>query len=291
MEVESRDRTRMRPTRGRSAAIGAIERSARRMRKEPTLMIVGRMLGSLIGTALGVRGKSHHRARSFLTGGPSSFLNTSTLLTAAGLAATAYTLYRAHSTATPMSSSTIAGGPTPPPSAPPPMSAPSSQAPPPLPVSRTTVAPQPAATSPIGTPSSASSPSASTTAPVDALTRIVAIALAAARCDGELGEDEYGRLLAVAREHKAEALVARELSEARPLAELAAGVTDAQHKADLYALAYGILRADESLSSAERSWLAQWGALLGLDAATTQRLEKEVAQRIASAPASGEPRG
>jgi uncharacterized membrane protein YebE (DUF533 family) len=121
-------------------------------------------------------------------------------------------------------------------------------------------------------------------APVDALTRIVALSIAAARCDGELGEDEYGRLMQVARENKAESLIARELSEARPLADLAAGVVDAQHKADLYVLAYGILRADESVSSAERTWLAQWASLLGLDASTTARLEKEAAYLIASAP-------
>jgi len=56
-------------------------------------------------------------------------------------------------------------------------------------------------------------------------------------------------------------------------------------KADLYVLAYGIVRADESVSNAERAWLAQWASLLGLDAATTARLEKDVAFRIANAPA------
>lgn len=118
----------------------------------------------------------------------------------------------------------------------------------------------------------------------------MALSIAAARCDGELGEDEYGRLLQVARENQAESLVARELSQARPLSGLAAGIVEVQHKADLYVLAYSILRADESVSSAERSWLAQWASLLGLDPATTARLEKDAAYRIASAPVRGDAR-
>jgi uncharacterized membrane protein YebE (DUF533 family) len=249
-------------------------------------VIVEQLLGSLIGTTLGLRGKRHGRARSFLTGGPSSFLNTSTLLTAAGLAATAYTLYRAHQTATPMSTSLVSGGPLPPglpPLVPPRV--------PSAPVSTTTVlsaatsAPPPIpVTAPASIAASAAAPGAAAAAPVDALTRIVALSIAAARCDGELGEDEYGRVLEVARENRAESLVGRELSHARPLAELAAGVTDAQHKADLYVLAYSILRADEQVSSAERKWLAQWADLLRLDPASTARLEKDAAYRIASAP-------
>ena len=74
-------------------------------------MFVEQLMGSLIGGALGLRGKRHHRAHGFFTAGPSSFLNTSTLLTAAGVAATAYTLYRAYQTSTPSSTSTVTGGP------------------------------------------------------------------------------------------------------------------------------------------------------------------------------------
>jgi uncharacterized membrane protein YebE (DUF533 family) len=241
-------------------------------------VIIERLLGSLIGTSLGLRGKRHGRTQSFLTGGSSSFLNTSTLLTAAGLAATAYTLYRAHQTATPMSTTTVSGGPLPPivPSARPATGG-ASMTPAPPPVGFPT--------SMSGSASTASSSAAS--APVDALARIVALSIAAARCDGELGEDEYGRLLQVARENKAESLVSRELSAPRPLADLAAGVVDPEHKADLYVLAYSILRADESISSAERNWLAQWAGWLGLDSTATARLEKEAAYRIASAPVHG----
>ena len=259
-------------------------------------MIVERLLGSLIGTTLGLRGKRYARAHSFLAGGPSSFLNTSTLLTAAGLAATAYTLYRAHQTSTPMSSSTVVGGPPPfVPPAPPSATLPSAvPAPPSAALARGATAPPTAALPPA--PPVPSAPSADARAapiaagdglapaPVDALTRLVALSLAAARCDGELGEEEYGQLVQIAREHKAEALIARELATPRPLAELASGVVDVAERADLYVLAYGMLRADESLSPAERAWLAQWAALLRLDASTTARLEKDAANRIASSP-------
>jgi uncharacterized membrane protein YebE (DUF533 family) len=250
-------------------------------------VIVERLLGSLIGTTFGLRGKSHGRAHSFLTGGPSSFLNTSTLLTAAGLAATAYTLYRAHQTASPMSSSNVHGGPVPP--APPDASgtAWTSTGPPPQPPpGRLSPLEPPPIRNPLPSPALAPDPTAPTTGatPIDALTRLVALSIAAARCDGELGEEEYGRLIEMAREHKAESLVSRELSAARPLAELAAGVSDAKEKADLYVLAYCIVRADDSVSPAERAWLAQWAASLGLDANSTARWEKDAASRMASAP-------
>jgi uncharacterized membrane protein YebE (DUF533 family) len=260
-------------------------------------VIVERLLGSLIGTTFGLRGKRFGRAHGFLTGGPSSFLNTSTLLTAAGLAATAYTLYRAHQTATPVSTSTVSGGPQPfavlgaspplssslrsdtaPPPAPPSRVAP--VAPPPLLSPATTLPSTPLPATPLPSTSGAL---AAEVAPVDALTRIVALALAAARCDGELGEEEFGRLIEVARAHKAEPLVARELSLSRPLADLARGVGDPAERADLYVLAYSIVRADESASPVERAWLAQWASLLGLDANAAARLEKDAAQRIAAA--------
>ena len=250
-------------------------------------MIVEQLLGSLIGTTLGLRGKRHGRAHGFLTGGPSSFLNTSTLLTAAGLAATAYTLYRAHQTGTPVSSSSVSGGP-------PPLAASSSApfgAPPsPPPISARTLAAPPGSSGALASsdppaPRAGAAPAADA-APVDALTRLVALSLAAARCDGDLGEEEYGRLLEVARAHKAESLVSHELAAARPLADLARGVRDDAEKADLYVLAYSIVRADESVSPVERAWLAEWASLLGLDANATARLEKDAAQRIAaSAPA------
>jgi uncharacterized membrane protein YebE (DUF533 family) len=250
-------------------------------------VIIERLLGSLIGTTFGLRGKSHGRAHSFLTGGPSSFLNTSTLLTAAGLAATAYTLYRAHQTASPVSSSTVRGGPVPP-AAPGASGAAWTPSGPPLQPPSGIVPPlgTPPIQSPIPSPTLAPAPVAPTTGatPVDALTRLVALSIAAARCDGELGEEEYGHLIEMARDHKAESLVSRELSAARPLSELAAGVSDAKEKADLYVLAYCIVRADDSLSQAERTWLAQWATALGLDANATARLEKDAAARMAATP-------
>ena len=46
--------------------------------------------------------------------------------------------------------------------------------------------------------------------------------------------------------------------------EIVAGVTDAREKQALYTLAFSIVRADESVSGAERIYLAQLAALIGL---------------------------
>ena len=54
-----------------------------------------------------------------------------------------------------------------------------------------------------------------------------------------------------------------------------AGVTDPKLKAELYTLAYSIVRADEGVTGAERIYLAQLAHQLGLDPAATKRLEAE----------------
>jgi uncharacterized membrane protein YebE (DUF533 family) len=51
-------------------------------------------------------------------------------------------------------------------------------------------------------------------------------------------------------------------------------------KKELYVLAFTIVRADESVSGAERIYLAQLAYRLGLDEATTQALETETAAKI-----------
>ena len=114
----------------------------------------------------------------------------------------------------------------------------------------------------------------------DGLRRIVALVIAAARCDGELGEEEYAALVAKARETGADKLVAEELARQRPLPEILAGARDPKLKADLYVLAFGIVRADEDVNAAERVFLARLSGLLGLDDALVARLEKETAQKI-----------
>ena len=105
------------------------------------------------------------------------------------------------------------------------------------------------------------------------------LTLSAARADGDLSLEERGRILANARDVGAEDLVTEELRPLRPLAEIVAGVTDPELKAELYTLAYGIVRSDDGVTGAERIYLAQLAHQLGLDPAATQRLETEADAR------------
>lgn len=221
-------------------------------------MLANLLLGSVIRGALGVRRKPFGRTAGFLTGG-SPFLNLGTLIGAAGVAWGTYEHFKNRA---PTSTTTVDGGfgpPGPPPSP--------SDSPPPLPPS---FAP--------------ASGDVATTAPAEgegeALRRLTALTISAARADGDLSEEEYGRILQVARENGADELVLEELENPRPLARIVAGANDLKLKRDLYVLAFSIVRADQDVSGAERVWLAQLAGLLGLDAATTARLEKETAERI-----------
>ena len=57
----------------------------------------------------------------------------------------------------------------------------------------------------------------------------------------------------------------------RPLAEIVGGVTADAERRDLYVLAFTIVRADETVSGAERIYLAQLAHELGLDAGGRRR--------------------
>ena len=89
-------------------------------------------------------------------------------------------------------------------------------------------------------------------------------------------------ILERAREAGLESVVEAELAQTRPLADIVRGVTDPAMKKDLYVLAFTIVRADETVSGAERIYLAQLAHQLGLDAATAQALETETATKIDS---------
>ena len=113
----------------------------------------------------------------------------------------------------------------------------------------------------------------------DAL-RMIRLAIAAARADGSFTDDDRTRILEQARTAGAEGLVEREIAGPRPLAEIVGGVSEPAQRAALYVLAYGIIRGDESVSGAERIFLAQLAHQLGLDPATVQQLEADAAARI-----------
>ncbi len=115
--------------------------------------------------------------------------------------------------------------------------------------------------------------------PADLL-RVLRLAISAARADGDFSEAEKELILAHAREAGADRIVRTELTRTIPLAEIVAGVDGAEKKQDLYTLAFAVARADHGVSGAERIYLAQLALALGLDSPTTQRLEREAAEKI-----------
>jgi uncharacterized membrane protein YebE (DUF533 family) len=199
------------------------------------------ILNEVIRGALGGRRKRHRGTLGALTGG--RLLNARTLLAAAGVAWGVYEAARSTSPA----------------GAPPLPSTPTAPPPPPVPGAGNGGA---AGTSPNG------------------LVRLVRLAISAARADGNLSLEERGRILDHARTAGLADEVAAELQQQRPLAEIVAGVADPKLKADLYTLAFSIVRADEAVSGAERVYLAQLAARLGLDAEAAGRLEAEAVARI-----------
>jgi uncharacterized membrane protein YebE (DUF533 family) len=141
---------------------------------------------------------------------------------------------------------------------------PSTHAPPPLPGARHAIAPA-----------------------GDNLLRLVRLTISAARADGNLSLEERGRILEHARGVGLEPEVAAELQQPRPLAEIVAGVTEPGLKADLYRLAFSVVRADETVSGAERVYLAQLAARLGMEVSTTAEIEREAAAGIDAAAGEG----
>jgi uncharacterized membrane protein YebE (DUF533 family) len=119
------------------------------------------------------------------------------------------------------------------------------------------------------------------TIPSDAL-RIIRLAIAAAHADGSLSDQDRTAIVEQARAAGAEHLVEQELANRAPLAGIVAGITDPAQKATLYVLAFGIVRGDESVSGAERIFLAQLAHQLGLDPETVKNLEADAAKRIDS---------
>jgi uncharacterized membrane protein YebE (DUF533 family) len=112
--------------------------------------------------------------------------------------------------------------------------------------------------------------------------RIVRLAVSAARADGSLSPHEREIILQKARESGVESAVEAELAHPHSLADLVRGVDDQQTKRELYVLAFTIVRADETVSGAERIYLAQLAHQLGLDAAAVAALEQSTAQQIDS---------
>jgi uncharacterized membrane protein YebE (DUF533 family) len=110
--------------------------------------------------------------------------------------------------------------------------------------------------------------------------RVVRLAVSAARADGALAAPEREAILRHAGEAGIADQVDAELAQPRPLTEIVAGVTTEAARHDLYVLAFTIVRADETVSGAERIYLAQLAHALGLDPATAAALEQQTAAAI-----------
>jgi uncharacterized membrane protein YebE (DUF533 family) len=104
--------------------------------------------------------------------------------------------------------------------------------------------------------------------------------VSASRADGQASEAEKQAILEHARKAGVEALVEDEWLRPTPLASVVGVVTDPRQRADLYVLAYAIVRADEGICGAERIYLAQLASLLKLDKAAVDKLEAETDDRI-----------
>ena len=113
-----------------------------------------------------------------------------------------------------------------------------------------------------------------------AVARVVRLAVSAARADGTLADAERAAILRHAREAGIAEHVDAELAQPRPLSGIVAGVTAEAARRDLYILAFTIVRADETVSGAERIYLAQLAHALGLDPAAAAALEQQTAAAI-----------
>lgn len=214
----------------------------------------GDIVSIVLRGALGRSGRKRaRRARNFLTGN-AGFLTASTLMAAAGIVWGVYDS---------MKSTTVAAGSagSAPPSPPAPV--------PPLPSNVVVATPD----GPL---------------PFEVL-RLIRLAVSAARADGTLSAEERALILERAREAGVEHVMEGELAATRPLQELVAGMSDVKQREDLYVLAFTIVRADESVSGAERIYLAQLAHQLGLDSASVARLERDTAVAIDASPEDNSP--
>jgi uncharacterized membrane protein YebE (DUF533 family) len=217
------------------------------------------LVDGVIRSVLGGRGKRSNKAMRYLTGGRGSLLsNPATLLTAAGVAWGIYETLQNKPGAGPGTAAPAPSGPS------------QSPAAPPLP-------PLPGAAAPA--------------ADVPDDVRIVRLAISAAKADGSMSDHERAAIMQQATAAGVADVVAPELEHRRPLADIVSGVTDPVRRASLYVLAYTILRADEQVTGAERIYLAQLAALLGLDPGDVQRLEKDAGERIEALGDQGQPGG
>lgn len=207
------------------------------------------VLGIVLRGTLGRSGRKRaRRATRFLTGNR-GFLSTSAIIAAAGVAWGIYDTVKGQNTS---------GVPGVPPV-------------PGVPGVGFPVPPVPGSVPPVPTAFEAA---------LDPVARVIRLAVSAAKADGALSDQERALIMDRAREAGLEGAVEAELNQTRPLADIVRGVTDPAITKELYVLAFTIVRADETVSGAERIYLAQLAHQLGLDAAAVTAIEHETATKI-----------
>ena len=114
----------------------------------------------------------------------------------------------------------------------------------------------------------------------DPVLRMIRLAVSASRADGELTPQERELILARSQAAGLDAVIEAELTATRPLAEIVRGITDPAARKEFYVLAFTIVRADETVTGAERIYLAQLAHQLGLDPAAVSAIEAETTAKI-----------
>ena len=203
------------------------------------------LLSVVLGGALGRSGRKRARRAASFLGGRGGFLSASTLIAAAGVAWGIYDSVKNQGASGALGASGAMGS-VPVPDVPP-----------------VPVLPEPLP---------------------DPVLRVIRLAVSAARADGDLSEKERALILQRAREAGLEAVIEAELAAPHPLADIVRGLTHAEGRKELYVIAFTIVRADETVSGAERIYLAQLAHQLGLDAATVAALESDTATKIDAQP-------
>lgn len=223
-------------------------------------MFIDQLIGSLVGSALGARPKRHFGASRFLGHGSGSFLNASTVMTAAALGWAGYEIWRHQQNKVAPNPTFVAG------------SAPATQS--------------PSVGSVLGNVfggGGARSTVEVVPDPIDGVSRIAGLLILASRADGELGEEEYACIVREAEKAGASTQVMAEMQSPRPLEALVGNVRDPKLASDLYVLAFTVVRADEDVNAKERAFLQKLAGLLGLDAGSVARLESDAVRKIAAA--------
>ncbi len=119
----------------------------------------------------------------------------------------------------------------------------------------------------------------------DPVLQMIRLAVSASRADGELTAQERSLILERARAAGLEAVIEPELTQtSRPLSEIVRGATDPAARKEFYTLAFTIVRADETVTGAERIYLAQLAHQLGLDPAAVSAIEAETTAKIDAQP-------